>query len=101
MSAGGHAPKVNTRWHYTVHITRSHKAVAARITVQIVDPSGAVHPVEQGRTGKNVTNLPIRGTFSDYIVWPTTSRGVPLQLRIMVRAAGAEKAIVYRVTPRS
>jgi hypothetical protein len=34
-----------------------------------------------------------------FIVWPASSRGVPLKLRIAVTFGTVKKAITYRVTP--
>src|SRR5712691_13393188 len=78
LDAPGHTPKVNTHWNYAVHATRAGKPVAARLTAQIVDPIGGRHPVEFGASTKKVTNWPFRGVFRDYVIWPSSSRGVPL-----------------------
>ncbi|GEM_PF-1327144 len=101
LSASGHRPKVGSRWRYTVRASVSGRAVAARLTVVIVDPTGATHPVQRGTSKRNVTNWPFHGTFSDFVVWPASARGVPLELRVVVKAAGKTKTISYRVTPRS
>jgi hypothetical protein len=99
LTAPGHTPMINTRWRYVVHATQGGKPVAARLTAQIVDPIGGSHPVTFGNGAKPITNWPFKGTFRDFVIWPTSSRGVPLKLRIVVRAGGVRKVITYAVTP--
>ena len=107
FSAHGHAPKIGEsseigpHWPYTVSVTRAGKPVAARLTMQIVDPLGGVHAVDKGPTTEPITNVPIRGVYRDYMVFPPESRGVPLKIRVTVVAAGVRRALVYVVTPRS
>jgi hypothetical protein len=101
LSAPGHTPRINTHWNYTVRVTQSGKPVAAKISEQIVDPVGGMHPVQFGKNTKNITNIPIKGVFSDYIVWPASSRGIPLKLRVVVRVGGTSKIVTYAVTPRA
>jgi hypothetical protein len=101
LTAPGHSPKINTHWNYVVRATVGGKAVSARITAQIVDPIGGAHPVQFGRNTTNVTNWPFKGVFRDYIIWPPSSRGVPLKLRIVVRVGGIRKTITYAVTPHA
>jgi hypothetical protein len=99
ITAPGHTPKINTHWNYTVHVTAGGKPVAAKISEAIVDPIGGEHAVEFGKSTKKITNWPIRGSFSDFIIWPTDARGIPLTLRITVQAGGARKVLAYHVTP--
>jgi len=99
FSAPGHTPKIKTRWYYVVRATQGGKPVAARLTAQIVDPIGGSHPLTFGTTAKAITNWPFKGTFRDFVIWPASSRGVPLKLRIVVRAGGVRKVLSYTVTP--
>jgi len=101
LTAPGHTPKINTHWNYVVRAVDGGKPVSARITAQIVDPIGTAHPVQFGKGTKNITNWPFKGTFRDYIVWPPSSRGVPLKFRIVVRVGSVRKTIVYAVTPHA
>ncbi len=101
LTAPGHTPKINTHWNYVVRATDGGKPVSARITAQIVDPIGNAHPVEFGKNTKTITNWPFTGVFRDYIIWPPSSRGVPLTLRIVVRAGSVRKIIKYMVTPHA
>lgn len=101
LTAPTHAPKINVHWTYTVRATQNGKAVAARITAQIVDPTGTAHPVEFGKSTKNITNWPFKGVFRDYVIWPASSRGIPLTFRITVVAAHTKKVIKYAVTPHA
>ena len=82
VRAATHTPKINTRWTYTVQATRDGNPERGRITVQIVDPIGGVHPVEFGANTKNVTNIPFNGTFRDYMIFPSSARGIPLKIRV-------------------
>jgi hypothetical protein len=100
LTAPGHSPRVSTHWNYTVRATRSGKPVSARLTAQIVDPLGGAHPVFLGLTTKKIVRLPFLGRFSDFIIWPRSSRGLPLKLRVTVVAGSSRRVIVYPVTPR-
>jgi hypothetical protein len=99
--APNHAPRINTHWKYSVRVTAGGKAVAARLTEQIVDPLGGTHPVQLGLTTTNITNRPIKGTFRDFIIWPADSRGIPLRLRVIVTVGKAKHVVTYAVTPRA
>jgi hypothetical protein len=99
VSAPGHTAKINTHWSYAVAVTKGGKPVAARITETIVDPIGGSHPVEFGKSTKTITNWPFKGVFKDFIIWPPSSRGIPLTLRISVKAGTVTKVIRYAVTP--
>jgi len=101
VSAPGHTPKINVHWNYSLKVTRGGKPVAAKLSEAIVDPIGGVHPVQFGKNTTNITNWPINGTFKDFIIWPPSSRGVPLRLRITVKVGTAKKVVTYAVTPRS
>lgn len=107
FTAPGHTPpvgqssEVGPHWPYTVKVTRAGKPVAARLTMQIVDPLGGVHAAEVGPTTKPITNLPIAGVYRDYLIFPPESRGVPLKIRVTVVAGSARRVLVYTVTPRS
>jgi hypothetical protein len=101
LAAPGHAPKINTHWNYVVRATSGGKPVAAKLTAQIVDPIGGTHPVEFGANTKKIVNWPFRGVFRDYIIWPASSRGIPLRLRLVVRVGTTSKVIVYPVTPHA
>jgi hypothetical protein len=101
LTAPGHTPKINTHWNYVVRVTDGGKPVSARITAQIVDPIGGKHPVEFGKSTKTITNWPFKGVFRDFIIWPPSSRGVPLTFRIVVRVGSVGKTIKYVVTPHA
>jgi hypothetical protein len=99
---GGHAPPINTRWAYSVKVTDAKgKALAARISAVVVDPIGAVHPVEFFSSAtKHVTNFPIKGTFKDAIIWPPESGGYELTFRVTVKVGTTKRVLTYRLTPK-
>jgi hypothetical protein len=101
LTAPGHAPKINTRWHYTLRVTSGGRLVSARITAQIVDPIGGAHPVTLGATKRPIVNYPIKGVFRDYVIWPGSSRDIPLTLRFRIRAGGKTTTLKYRVVPHA
>src|SRR6266516_993465 len=85
LAAATHAPKVNKKWRYSVRVTNlKGQAITAKVTVQIVDPLGGVHPVEFGNRKVNVVNHRFYGTFRDFVIWPPSSAtqigGVPVTL---------------------
>jgi hypothetical protein len=96
----GHTPKINVKWFYTVRVTRGGRPVAARLTEQMVDPLGGKHPVEVGPSTKKITNLPIKGVYRDYIIWPKSARGIPLTFRVIVTVGSSKKVVDYHVVPR-
>lgn len=100
LTAPTHQPTINVHWTYAVHLTRGGKPLTGRITVQIVDPIGGVHPVQFGNTKTDITRFRFRGVFRDYIIWPPESRGIPLKLRVIVVRTAFRKVISYAVTPR-
>lgn len=101
LSAPTHTPKADTRWYWTIRVAdRAGKPVAARITAQVVDPFGGVHPVEFGPTTRKIVDFPIRGSFRDYAIWPAASKGFKLTLRVSVTAKGATRRVEYWVRPR-
>ncbi len=101
LVAGSHTPAVNTRWPYTVKVTDAKgRPLRARLTVQVVDPLGGVHPTEFYANEKLVRNIPFRGTFRDAVKWPPESRGYQLTFRAIVKVGTTRKTLAYRVTPR-
>jgi hypothetical protein len=101
VSAPGRTPAINTHWNYTVRATQNGKPAAGRLTEQIVDPIGGKHPVEFGKSTKPITNWPIKGVFRDFIIWPASSRGVPLKFRVIVVVGKTRRVLDYAVTPRA
>src|SRR3990172_1747726 len=82
-------PKVNVPWAYTVKVVdASGKPVAAKLSMVVVDPLGTPHPVEFFKKKTFVTNVAIKGVFSDKIIWPPASVGYPLKLRATVKVSG-------------
>ena len=101
LTAQTHTPKVNTRWQYEVRVSDlAGHPIRSRITVQILDPFGGVHPVQFGRNDRNVTNWPIKGVFRDFVIWPRDSRGFRLVFRVTVSAKGEKNRLRYWVRSR-
>ena len=101
VTGPGHTPKINTHWNYVVRATKGGKPVAGKLTEQIQDPIGGLHPVQFGVSTKNITSWPFKGTFRDFIIWPASSRGIPLKLRVTVVVGTAKTVTSYAVTPRA
>jgi hypothetical protein len=101
LTAPTHTPATGAHWNYVLRVTQDGKPVRARISAQIVDPIGGKHPVEFGATTKTITNWPIRGVFRDYVIWPASSRGVPLTFRLIVVVGSTRRTIDYVVTPHA
>jgi len=82
-------PKVNVPWKYTVTVKNAKgKLVAAKLSMVVIDPLGTAHPVEFFKKKTFVTNVAIKGVFSDKIIWPPASVGYPLKLRAAVKVGG-------------
>jgi len=88
------------RWNYSVAATVGGRPVRGLITEQIVDPIGGTHPVQFGSGKKIIKNWPFKGVFRDYMIWPKSSRGVPLTWRITVVVGKAKRVVNYKVTPQ-
>lgn len=101
LTAAGHTPAVGAHWAYTVHTTAGGKPAQAKITVQVVDPTGHAHPVQFGTGKKNVTNWNFKGSFSNFVVWPASSAGIPLTFRVSVLVGKTKHVVGYRVIPKS
>jgi hypothetical protein len=101
VSAPTHTPRVNTRWYYRVVVRNSAgRPLKARLTVQVVDPLGTAHPVQYDGTKQNIVNRPFKGVFRDYNIWPPSSRGFRLTMRVIVRTAKGKVTLTYWVKPR-
>ncbi len=100
VTAPGHTPKINTHWNYVVRVTAGGRLVAGKITEQIVDPIGGHHPVEFGKSTKNITNWPFKDEFRDFIIWPASSRGIPLKFHVIVVVGKVKRTVDYTVTAR-
>src|SRR5262249_4181388 len=99
LSAATHTPRVGVHWPYRIRVTEGGKPAAAKITVEIAEPTGQTYPAQYGTTNKNLTNWPIKGVFHDFIVWPAAARGIPLSLRVSVQAGSAKRTLNYSVKP--
>jgi hypothetical protein len=100
LDGGSATPRVGAVWRYAVHATRAGKPVAGRITVQIVDPVGGVHPVDYANTKHPIANRRFVGVFRDFVRWPAETRGIPLKLRVTLHVLGVRRVLEVRVTPR-
>lgn len=101
LTAPTHTPKVNARWNYTVHATDlAGKPLRARITAQVVDPFGGVHPVQFGTTTKNIVNFRFTGSFHDFVQWPSEARSFRLTFRVTVTSGGKAVRRSYWIRPR-
>ena len=101
LAAPTHTPKADVRWNYTVRVTDlKGRPLAARLTVQVSDPFGGLHPVEFGSTTKHIVNWPVKGRFTDFVRWPAASKGFRLTVRVTVKANGATRRLEYWVKPR-
>ena len=77
------------------------RPIGAPIEALVVDPIGGVHAVEFGANTKKVTNVPIRGTFRDYMIFPASARGIPLKIRVTVVVGTGRSVVNYAATPRA
>lgn len=101
LEAPTHTPKVDARWNYSVHaFDQAGRPLRARLTVQIVDPFGGVHPVEFGSSHREVANVGFTGRFRDFVTWPAESRGFRLIFRVTVTSKGKAIRVNYWVRPR-
>ncbi len=95
ITAATHRPKVNARLPYQVKASRGGK-----LTVQILDPFGGVHPVAYDNTKKNVTDFPFKGVFKDYLEFPAESRGFKLVVKATVKTSSGHGAATFWIKAR-
>jgi hypothetical protein len=101
VTAPGHAPPVGVRWNYSVAATVNRRPVKGLITEVIVDPIGGKHPVLYGTTKRVIKNFPFKGVFRDFIIWPKSTRGVPVTWRITVVVGTTKRVVNYKITPHA
>jgi hypothetical protein len=100
LTVGTHSPAVNTRWPYAVKVVDAKgKPLRARVTMQVVDPLGTVHPVAYYANTKSIVNVPFRGTFRDAVKWPPESRGFPITFRAVVTVGKTKRVLKVVVLP--
>jgi len=94
LHAPGHNPKVG-KWPITVILTKGGKPIFGRVSYQFL------------YGGQVVSSQPVRfrsptfvGTFHDTIIWPATSVGYPLTLRILIQTSYGPTHIDYTVQVR-
>jgi hypothetical protein len=94
-------PKINVKWHYSIKVTGANgKPIAATVTAVIRDPFGGIHPVDYGATKKPIVNFRFRGTFRDYIIFTSESKGFTLTVRWTVRVKGGKRVLSRKVVPQ-
>ncbi len=103
LVGGTHYPPANdvTKWRYTITVrSNAGKPIAARITIQIADPFGGVHPVDfDCCVNKHIVNHRIVGRFHDAVEWPPDSKGFRLTFRVTVKALGKTRVLTTWVKP--
>ena len=100
VTATGHTPPVGKRLNYSVSAKVGGKPVKALLTEQIIDPIGGVHSVTYGTTKKVIKNWRFTGVFRDFILWPASSRGVPVTWRFIVVVGKTKHIVNYKITPK-
>jgi hypothetical protein len=101
LKAYTHAPKVTAHWPYEVHVTdAAGHPLRARLTVQIVDPFGGIHPVEFDCCKRNIVDHPFRGVFRDRVEYPPEARGFKVTFRAIVKVGARKVLLNYWVKPR-
>ena len=74
------------------------RPLPARISAVVIDPIGAAHPVEYGCCAKKfITNVPIKGTFRDFVQYPLSAKGYRITFKVTVKTARGTKAVTYWV----
>ncbi len=101
LFAPTHEPKINAKWRYRLKVTdRRGRLLRGKVTAQIIDPLGAPHPVQYDDTHRDITGMPFRGVFRDYVEFPRDSRGQRLTFRVLVKTARGNVDITYPITSR-
>lgn len=100
LKAGTPTPTVNKKWWWELRVTDLvGKPIRGRLTLEILDPLGGVHPVEFGDTTRTIVNFSFVGRFRDFVRFPPESRGFALTVRWTVKAKGKRIVLKRTVTP--
>jgi hypothetical protein len=81
-----HAPKVNKPWPVTVTVSQSGKPIAATLTMQILFSGTPVGKIDNGRVYHFIGAWQEKA--GNQITFPVASRGEPLTVQFIVKAAG-------------
>lgn len=96
-----HTPKVNAKWPWSITVTKGGKPLVGTVTAQVIDPIGGVHAVEFGGVkNRFVTNVKLKGRFSDFVIYPAISQGVRVTFRVTVKTAVGKRVVNYWVQAR-
>ena len=99
FKASKHTPRVNEKWTWSIKVTDpAGNLLPARISAVVIDPIGGVHPVEYGCCAKKfITNVPIKGTFRDFVQYPLAAKGYRITFKVTVKTARGTRAVTYWV----
>jgi hypothetical protein len=100
LKASGHNPTANKPWPITVTVrSASGKALRATAFYEFLFNGQVVstqYPAPKG--GTRHSPLAFTGKFSDTLVWPARSVGMPLTFRVVVAVKGSgKKNLDYKV----
>ena len=85
LAPSTHTPKINTLMPITVTATLSGKPAHATAAYQFLFGGAVVAPTQYPYNNKHFS---FTGHFSDKLNFPASSLGIPLTLRVVIKAAG-------------
>jgi hypothetical protein len=85
-----HTPTINKNWPVIVDVTRGKVKLSGSVKYQFLF-GGAVVSTQKGHTFKN-------GVYRDNMIFPSSSLGEPLTLRIVVKTKYGTEHLDWKVT---
>jgi len=87
LSATSHAPKVGDGWTVEVNATRKGSPLPGRVTADALFQGSPVYDIDTGTLKA--------GRYRYHDVWPQRAAGVPLTIRLKVKAGGRQQVFLF------
>ena len=87
MSATSHAPKVGDGWTLEVTATRNGSPLTGRVVADALFQGSPVYDIDTGRLKA--------GRYRYHDIWPQRAAGVPLTIRLKVKAGGRQQVFLF------
>jgi hypothetical protein len=87
MSATSHAPKVGDGWTLEATATRNGSPLPGRVTADAIFQGNPVYDIDTGRLKA--------GRYRYHDIWPQRAAGVPLTIRLKVKAGGRQQVFLF------
>ena len=87
MSATSHAPKVGDGWTVDITATRNGRPLSGEVRADALFQGAPVYDIDTGRLKA--------GRYRYHDVWPQRAAGIPLTIRLNVKAGGRQQVFLF------